>query len=238
MDPLEQPPPNAPCPPPNKAAAKSRDKAFLIFGLGIVSMLVCIAIWVQPVVVRSHKAPTHTEALNNIRQVGMALFEFDSEYGSFPDTGTIAAVREATGTDLDLGSSSSNQIFRQLIAAGLKSERIFHCAGASPPARKPDNIVTKGKALEAGECSFGYVTGQTSTLDPGRPVVFGPLVPGTRRFDTAPFKGKAIILRLDNSATAMAIDAKTGQVMQNGMDIFDPRQPWWGGKAPDIKLPE
>jgi hypothetical protein len=237
MDPIEQPPPDAPCPPPREAAVKSQDKALLVFGLGIVSMLICIAIWVRPVVIRSHTAPDRTEALNNIRQIGMSLFEFDSEYGKFPDASTITAVKESTGTSLHLGDASSNQLFRQLIATGWKSEKPFYCRSASSP-RKPDDIFTPGKALVVGECGFGYVAGLDSTLAPGTPFVFAPLIPGTRRFDPKPFQGKAIILRLDNSATAMAIDAKTGQVMQNGMDIFDPRQPWWGGKAPDIKLPE
>lgn len=236
MNPIEQPPPDVPAPPPNDAALKSRGKWAAILLLGIASMLGFLVL--LPFMTRSRgKGSERTEALNNIRQIGMSLFEFDSEYGKFPDASTIAAVRGNTGTKLDLGDASSNQLFRQLIAVGLKSEKPFWCLTASSP-RKPDDIYTPGKALVAGECGFGYVAGQTSLGDPGRPVVFGPLIPGTRRFDPKPFKGRAIILRLDNSVTAMTIDPKTGQVMLNGMDIFDPSQSWWGGKVPDIKLPE
>lgn len=233
MHPPEHSPDDAPAPSPR------RGKLRLIDVLGILMALGFTVFIVLPIVFKKRGDESgRTEALNNIRQIGMSLFEFDSEYGQFPDASTIAMVKENTGTELELGDASSNQIFRQLIAVGLKSEQSFYFPNSASKARRPDNIITRGRALEPGECTLGYVVGQTSLGDPGRPVVLGPLVPGTRRFDPKPFKGRAIILRLDNSATAMAIDPKTGQVMQNGMDIFDPRQSWWGGKVPDIKLPE
>jgi hypothetical protein len=31
---------------------------------------------------------------------------------------------------------------------------------------------------------------------------------------------------------------KSGHVYLNGKDLFDPSQPFWGGKAPDVKWPE
>ena len=111
----------------------------------------------------------------------------------------------------------------------------MHSAAIS---RQPDYIFTPGKALVPGECAFGYVAGQSSSDDPGRPLVFGPLVPGRMRFDPTIYGGKAIILGLDNSACCMNIDEKTGKVMSGGFDLFDASHPVWGGKAPDIKLPE
>jgi hypothetical protein len=234
---LEQPPPDAPAPPPDEAVTKSHDKAFLIFGIGILSVLVSLIYMSQPVILRAARSPHRAQALNNIRQIGMSLSEFDAEYGKFPDASTIAALKRNTGTSLALGSTSSNELFRQLIAAGLKSEKPFwmHSAVIS---RQPDDVFTPGKALVPGECAFGYVAGQSSADDPGRPLVFGPLVPGTMRFDPTIFGGKAIILRLDNSACCMNIDEKTGKVMFGGYDLFDASHPVWGGKVPDIKLPE
>ena len=208
------------------------------FVLGGLILAGTVAFIAYPLLTRrSCRDFNRTQAISNLHQIGLALFEFDSEYGSFPSADTIADVREETGTDLELGDASSNQLFRQLIATGLKSEKPYFCY-RPPPARRPDDVVTKGKALEPGECSWGYVAGLNSALAPGTPIVFGPLVPGTRRFDPIPMRGKAIILSADNSVRAGEIDPKTGQVMENGMDIFDPRQPWWGGKTPDIKLPE
>lgn len=208
---------------------------FVLGGLILAGTLVFIA---YPLLIRrSCRDFNRTQAINNLRQIGLALFEFDSEYGSFPSADTIADVREETGTDLELGDASSNQLFRQLIATGWKSEKPYFCY-KPPPARRPDDVVSKGRALEPGECSWGYVADLSSTLAPGTPILFGPLVPGTRRFDPIPLRGKAMILSTDNSIRAEEIDPKTGQVIKNGMDLFDPSQPWWAGKTPDIKLPE
>ena len=91
--------------------------------LGVALAAVIFAL--PPVVIHSHPNVDRNEALNNIRQVGMSLFEFDSEYGRFPDASTIAQVKEQTHTELDLGDGSSNQIFRQLLALVLKSEKPF-----------------------------------------------------------------------------------------------------------------
>lgn len=236
MTPLEQPPPDAPAPLLDKRALKSNDKTFLIFGLGTI-MLVVSFIYISQAILRAAKAPDRTEAINNAYQIGKALFEFDAEYGRFPDSGTIATVKHNTGTRLALGDASSNELFRQLLATGLKSEKVFWMKSAAGKNR-PDDLFTPGNALVAGECAFGYIAGQTSSDDPGRPLVFGPLVPGTRRFDPTIFGEKAIVLHVDNTVSCMNIDVKTGKVMSGGFDFFDASHPVWGGKVPDIKLPE
>ena len=68
-------------------------------------------------------------------------------------------------------------------------------------------------------------------------MVVTPLIPGTTRFDPKPFNGHALILRVDKSISCPKID-RAGKVMVGGKDIFDPSQPFWGGKAPDIKWHE
>ena len=184
----------------NEPTTRPRRKLLPHFVLGGLILAGTLAFIAFPMVTRSRGKGSHRiEAINNLHQIGLALFEFDSEYGSFPSADTIADVREETGTDLELGDASSNQLFRQLIATGLKSEKPYFCY-RPPPARRPDDVVTKGKALEPGECSWGYVAGLNSNFAPGTPIVFGPLVPGTRRFDPIPLRGKAIILSADNSA--------------------------------------
>jgi hypothetical protein len=197
MDPLHHSSDDVPAPSRKRGKLRLNHVLGVLIGLGIVVFLVLSIVFK-----RRGDGSGRTEALNNIRQLGMSLFEFDSEYGQFPGASTIAMVKEDTGTDHDLGDASSNEIFRQLIAVGLKSEQPFYFATSTSKARKPDNIITRGRALEHGECTLGYVVGQTSLGDPSRPVVFGPLIPATRRFDPKSFKGKAVILRLDNSATA------------------------------------
>ena len=220
--------------PPNK----DKPKGFPWLAVLALAVLVIAGIGLSaPVILRSPRAADRTEALNNIRQVGMSLFEFESEYGRFPDASTVAKVKERTKTELDLGTTSSNQLFRQLIAAGLKTEKPFWCK-SDWSKKKPDNVFTPGKALRAGEVGFAYIAGLESSGTVETPVVVAPLIPGTTRFDPKPFKGKAVILCLDNSAKAMNIREEDGEVWVNGMNLFDPRQPFWGGKKPDIKWAE
>jgi hypothetical protein len=233
MDLLPQPPPDAPAPPPGPEAIRSRRIMKNILLLGTVSIALLILLSV-PTFYKPPPAP-RTVAMSNIRQIGLTLFAFDEDYGRFPDASTISAVQAATGTPLNLGDSSSNQLFRQLLSTVGTSEQIFWAK--TPATRKKPNDVLGTDAIAPGECSYSYVTGLTSSGDPETPVVMIPMIRGTLKFDPKPFDGKAIVLSLDNSATALPID-KNGDVILNGMNLFDPRQPFWRGKAPDIKYPE
>lgn len=182
-------------------------------------------------------AADRTEALNNIRQVGLVLSDFENEYGKFPEASTIEAVNAKHPSDLKLGAESSNQIFRQLLANGWKSEKPFWCKTAWSP-RKPDDIFISGKALQPGEVGFAYIAGLNPKGDPSTPLIVAPLIPGTTRFDPNPYKGKAVILRLDGSASAMPIREDNGEVWLDGKNLFDPSQPFWKDKKPDIKWAE
>ncbi|HEX7261614.1 MAG TPA: hypothetical protein VF258_07335, partial [Luteolibacter sp.] len=136
------------------------------------------------------KKADQTEAVNNARQIGIALFDFESEYGKFPDATTIAAVQKKTGSLLPLGTKSSNDFFRQLIASDLvQSEAMFYAKTAG--SRKPDNIYTTGEALKKGECAFTYFLGAMTMDNPHRPLVVTPMIPGTDRFDPEPHKGES-----------------------------------------------
>lgn len=203
---------------------------------GVCLLLIVLAGLVNtPMMFRSRRPADRTEAINNIMQLNLALIDFDDEYGSFPDASTISAVQAKTATTLSLGVSSSNELFRQLIVAGTKSEKIFWAKTASTP-RKPNDIFG-ADTLKKGECAFTYVAGLTTASDPSAPLAMTPVIPGTWKFDPKPFEGKAVILRVDGSAKTEPID-KNGDVMIGGMSIFDPRQSYWHGKAPDIKWPE
>ena len=175
--------------------------------------------------------------MSNLKQVGLALHDFESEYGAFPDATTAVNVKAETGTTLTLGTASSNQMFRQLIATGLKSEKIFWGNSAMTP-RKPDDVFSSdATALTPGECAFAYVAGMSSHGDPRAPLAMTPVIPGTWKFDPKPFQGDAIVLFIDSSVRRLPID-RHGNVTIGGKNLFDPTQPYWHGKTPDIKWPE
>jgi len=189
-----------------------------------------------PITIRSRKKPYQTEAVSNARQIGLALFEFETEFGSFPGLGTIAAVRTKTATDLDLGITSSNDYFRQLIASEItQSEPMFYAKING--SRRPDGDFTKGEALKTGECGFTYFLGAKITDNPSRPLVVTPMIPGTDRFDRKRFHGKAVVLKLDNSVTSYPIN-EDGHLMIAGRNIMDPGHPIWDGHAPVIAWPD
>ncbi len=181
--------------------------------------------------------PNRSLAQSHAEDIGAELLRFETDFGRFPDSSTIAKVAKNTSPPFSLGDHSSNALFRQLLAMGRTGELPFWASTGLTPRRPDDVFSSDTTALAPRECAFSYIAGLSSKGDPNTPVVVCPLIPGTTRFDPKPFKGKAIILRLDLSARAEPID-KSGNVIVNGMPIFDPRQPFWKGKAPDIKWPE
>lgn len=201
-----------------------------------IALLAGIAGVTAPMVIRQRKKADQTEAVNNARQIGLALYEFQSEYGSHPNDATAKAVADAT-TGAPISGTSSNARFRQLIRANfLQSEMPFyaHIQGT----HKPDNRIDGDNALEPGECGFAYIGNPNTTDKAVRPLAITPLVPGTTRFDPNPFDGKAVILWTDNSVKSLPIDRRSGQVMLDGKNLLDPGHPVWGGKPPVIALPE
>lgn len=220
-------------------------------GFTLVELLVVIVIIAAlaglsaPMILRQRKAADRTQAINNAKQIGLALLEFDQEFGSFPDEETALTVADSTGTDLTLSGQTANDYFRQLIAFGIQSEDIFYCKAAY--TRKPDKVITVGKALEPGEVGFGYITlangvAQNTSGNPGRPVLAAPLLDAQENweFDGDPFGDKAVILRLDNSVEAPLIRGQDRKVsVGSGNTLSDTgRDTVWGTtENPEIKAP-
>ncbi len=173
-----------------------------------------------------------TLAIMNARQIGLALFEFETEYGSFPNAETAAAVKAASGTKAAVKAETANDCFFQLIATvpSLTEEMLL-----------VDEVREKSEKQEPVErlekCAFAYLSGMNAAGNPGRPVVVAPLVKGKATFDPQILGGKAVILRVDNSVVLLPIEPD-GRVLIDGKDLFDPAQRFWGGKVPPIKWPE
>jgi prepilin-type N-terminal cleavage/methylation domain-containing protein len=222
-------------------------------GFTLVELLVVIVIIAAlaglalPTILKNKSLADRTEATSNARQIGLVLFAFDDEYGSFPGNDTAEDVKQSTGTALDFGGSFSNDYFRQLIATVGKSEKIFW-AKTSYSKRKPDDIVEPGKALEAGEVGFGYVManqteGQSSSGEGNRPVVVTPLYKAQDNweFDPEAFGEKAIVLRLDSSATAETIrtDNRYVNIGENRfLQSTGDNTPWGSDMNPILRAPQ
>ena len=203
---------------------------FCIFGIAILAGLTA------PMVIRQRKKADQTEAVSHARQIGLALFEFNDEYGDFPNDDTAKAFAAVTETEWIAGSSANDR-FRQLIRCGMvQSEQLFYAK--IPGVHKPDNLMDGDNALDQGECGFAYIGNLVTADGVPRPIAVTPLVSGTTRFDPQPFDGKAVVLWTDNSVKSMTIDRKSGQVMWNGRNLLDPAHPVWGGRPPVIALPE
>jgi len=193
-----------------------------------------------PLTFRCRKAANRTQAINNAKQVGLALLEFDQEFGSFPSYETVPEVRKASKVKYDLSGSSSNAMFRQLIAFGIQSEDIFYCLHHES-IRKPDRNLSPGKALEAGEVGFSYISGQKSSDNPARVVLAAPIRIGATTAWTDTFKGKAVLLRIDNSVEAPAIRQRDHKIpIGNGKTLLETGADtvWGVNTIIDLRHPE
>ena len=119
---------------------KTRRGFTLVELLVVIVIIAALAGLTAPMVIRQRKKADQTEAVNNARQIGLALFEFETEYGAFPDKDTATAVTAATGETAPDGTNSNDK-FRQLIAAGIaQSEAMFFAKSAY--TKKPDGVIS------------------------------------------------------------------------------------------------
>lgn len=216
-------------------AEKSFGWPFWIVIIAVVGIFAGLS---EPKTTRHKKRPDQTEAVSNLRQIGIALDEFENEFGEFPNDSTAALInKKYPGHGYDLSGKSSNAIFRQFFVMGIaqSEEAIFYAKIAG--TRRPDGDTAPGKFIEKGEVGFAYIAGLTPDGNPNRPIAFAPVIPGTKKFDPKPFDGRAVILRTDNSVISVNI-GKNGQALLGGADMLSPENPIWDGQALDIRYPE
>ena len=210
-----------------------------ILWLGLGSIALMLVVWDYSIFMpRDHrKAADLTIAQSDLRSLSLALFDFDSQYSSYPDLSTGTMVKVSTNSPLTFGDATSNDFLKQLIAAGIiQSEGSFFAK--TKGSKKPDNrFRTDAEALAAGECGFAYIPGFSMSAGPDTPICLTPMEPGKLTFDREAFDGVALILVGDCRILTLPIDS-SGHVILNGMDLFDPRQPFWHGKVPDVKWPK
>lgn len=225
----------------------SRSEVRVVWILGAM-ILIAFAVAVRPVIIKQKKAVAQVKALSGLRQIGGSLFEFDSEYGGFPDDATALKLPEKARAGFQLTGEHSNDYFRQLIVVGLKSEKPFWCKTSFSPD-KPDDDFSPSRALQAGEVGYTYImaapgVAQKNSDDPGRPVVvaaskFGG-APWT--FDSEVYGGKAVVLKLDNSVATLNIHEESGYIWTGVSGRFiqttGDGTPWGARATPHLLLPQ
>jgi hypothetical protein len=178
------------------------------------------------------------EAINNGKQLWLALLDHRTDYGSFPNEETMRKVAQEKGI-APFALTTSNDYFRLLVAGGLGSEKIGYCRFPALPTHPPDNVISPlEQAFAKREVGFAYIANLPADAPAETPLLVAPLIPGTFQFDPKPFNDHAIVICVDGSAKIMTIRRDNRLVyIHRETTLFDPTAPHWNGKAPDVKYP-
>ena len=211
----------------------------------VLGVIVAIGLYfVAPSMMRRY--PEQAIAIQHGKQIAMALEEFRTEYGSYPDQDTAIIVKQKSQSLLELNGNYSNGYFRQLILSGIiEDSEIFHAYSKHVDAKRPAKI-SEISNLESGEVDFGYIMNGDIGLDKAYPrqvVLVTPLLNSSinGEFDIAAMGGMAVLIYLDGSAMVTGIfkdhkvritcDAQT--LLETGKGTI------WGTKVkPVIKPPK
>lgn len=228
-----------------KTNRKLRPGFTLVELLVVIVIIASLAGLTAPMVMRQKKKGDQTEAINNARQIGLAFTEFDNEYGSFPDAATATEVENNNpDTNLTMGTTSSNDYFKQLMAANIaSSESMFYAKTSS--SKKPDNVFNSdAEALKGGEVGFAYLlkndgTAFGTTGNSGRPTIMTPMVEGsTQEFDPDPFDSKLVVAKVDGSVVSLPISNKKAKLGANDFFAAGDDSVWGAGSSvPSVRAP-
>ncbi len=185
----------------------------LLVVITIIGILAGIAL---PAYTAVQERAQQTKTLAQAKQIGVALKLFSGENdGNFPNYTVDAATGQPTNTQI----TTANEAFRQLFPTYLSQEKIFHVGKSKWTPKAPDENVSAGKILEAGENHFSYVAGLSDTSTSSWPLLSDgfaktgdladPAWTGDPAAEGGVWKGlKAIIIRIDQSGEILTLGKK------------------------------
>ena len=205
----------------------SQSNAFtLIELLVVISIIAILAGIALPVFGEVQIKGAQTKALSNAKQIGLACRLYaDDHNGNYPTFKLDTNDKETSNVVAD-----SNEAFGNLIPDYVQTEQIFFVPKSKFTKVPPDEKITSGLKLVAGENHFALVT----NLGTSSPSTW-PLIADGFNSDSAHtyteresdyggvWKGKkAIVIKCDNSGTIEKL-TKTFYVpgSPNGNDLFD-----------------
>jgi prepilin-type N-terminal cleavage/methylation domain-containing protein len=228
-----------------KTKSTHRQGFTLVELLVVIVIIASLAALSAPMIMGQVKKAAKAEAISNSKQIGLAMFQFENDYGSYPDASTLETLNEdfADAEVKGEAGEDSNGYFKQLMHAAIApSEDMFFAKAAG--AKKPDGDMTGTNALAAKEVGFGYILngdeGMSTSGNPSRVIAVTPLAEDGENFDAGPFDGVAVLLKIDQSASALKITADPetgfGPVKIGGEELKNAK--FWGTVTPTIKAPK
>jgi hypothetical protein len=146
----------------NKSGGALAGRGMSIAGLitGYLTILILpiaiLAGLALPTIMKSKMQAERAESTSNVRQIGLALYAFDEEYGTFPSD--KLATEEAVFAEL-----TGTRVLDQLEAEGLLPD--------------VDRMFAVGKMWKG---DWLYFQGLTSSNPPESPVLISPVIDGKR----------------------------------------------------------
>ena len=103
-------------------------------GFTLVELLVVIAIiavlagLATPAILKAKKNADKAKTINNAKQIGIAMNEFDSSYDSYPSEDTRIQLEEE-GAEVPSGDDANAYFAQLIVGLSTDSEKIFYAKG-------------------------------------------------------------------------------------------------------------
>ena len=205
-----------------KLTKKQMRKGFtLVELLVVIAIIAVLAGLATPAILKAKKSADKAKTISNAKQIGIAMTEFDNQYGEFPSDETRDLLEEE-GEEVPIGDSANDYLAQLLISKVLDSEKVFYAKGVRGVREGDDVFNTRDKTLEKSENGFGYImlndgTGLSQSYGQSSiPVVCAPLKSGgiDPVFDEGAYNNEYVYLKLDSSVGTGKI--KDGKALLKG----------------------
>lgn len=146
-----------------KLTKKQMRKGFtLVELLVVIAIIAVLAGLATPAILKAKKSADKAKTISNAKQIGIAMTEFDNQYGEFPSDVTRDLL-EDEGEEVPIGDSANDYLAQLLISKFLDSEKSFYTKGVKGAREGDDVFNTRDRILEKGENGFAYIKNKSQT---------------------------------------------------------------------------